>query len=290
MELQLQDIEKHYGKKEALKKVNLTLTPGIYGLLGPNGAGKSTMMNILTGNLKQSGGVICLDGQNIQSMGKDFRMKIGYCPQQQTFYPSFTAEQFLAYMASLHGMTGQQAKERIDWVLQKVSLTDVRHKTIGSLSGGMKQRLLLAQSILHDPCILILDEPTAGLDPRQRIAVRNLIGEIALHKIVLIATHVVQDVEYIAKELILLSEGTVLCQSTPQELLRSLENEVWEIHTEESMLPHIQACGTICGIAKEETGIMVRFLSQTKPDIPCVPAAPTVEDVYLHYFGQTEEP
>lgn len=289
MELQFCNIRKEYGQKQALKGVELTLTPGIYGLLGPNGAGKSTMMNILTGNLKQSGGVILLDGEDIRTLGSAFRRRIGYCPQQQTFYPSFTAEQFLYYMASLQGMSKKQAGDRIDWVLERVSLSEVRQKTIRSLSGGMKQRLMLAQSILHDPDILILDEPTAGLDPRQRIAVRNLIGEIALHKIVLIATHVVQDVEYIAKELIILSQGEVLCQSTPRELLKSMENQVWEIPVMEEMLPDVQSWGTVCGIASEPEGICVRLLSPDRPEIPCRAAVPTIEDVYLHYFGITEE-
>ncbi len=288
MELQFRGIRKNYGQKQALKQIDITLTPGIYGLLGPNGAGKSTLMNILTGNLKSSGGEILLDGQDIRGLGSAFRRQIGYCPQQQTFYPGFTTERFLYYMASLQGMSKEEAKRRIDWVLEKVSLSDVRHTTIRSLSGGMKQRLLLAQSLLHDPAILILDEPTAGLDPRQRIAVRNLIGEIALHKIVLIATHVVQDVEYIAKELILLAEGEILCKSTPRELLKRLEGQVWEIHMAEEQLAQIQGFGTVCGIAKDENGVCVRLLCRDKPDISCTAAAPAIEDVYLYYFGVTE--
>jgi ABC-type multidrug transport system ATPase subunit len=167
MELQFHDLKKNYGKKQALKGINLTLKPGIYGLLGPNGAGKSTLMNILTGNLKPTAGYITLDGQDIHTLGEAFRSRLGYCPQQQTLYPSFTGEQFLYYMASLQGMKKSEAAKRIDWVLGEVSLLDVRHKPIRSYSGGMKQRLLIAQSILHDPDILILDEPTAGLDPHR---------------------------------------------------------------------------------------------------------------------------
>lgn len=285
MELQFREIRKNYGAKQALKGVNLTFTPGIYGLLGPNGAGKSTMMNILTGNLKQTGGEILLDGQDIRTLGGGFRQRIGYCPQQQTLYPSFTAEYFLAYMASLHGMSRRQAAERIDWALELLALSDVRRKAIRGFSGGMKQRLLLAQAILHDPDILILDEPTAGLDPRQRIVVRNLIGEISLHKIVLISTHVVQDVEYIAKELILLSEGEVLCQDTPRALTDSLKNQVWEVPMAEESLPRAQQAGTVCGIGREENGVCVRLLSRDRPALPCRAAQPTLEDVYLHYFG-----
>ncbi len=289
MEMQFKELKKNYGQKQALKGVNLTLTPGIYGLLGPNGAGKSTMMNILTGNLKQTSGEILFDGKDVRTLGAEFRRRIGYCPQQQAFYPGFTAEQFLFYMASLHSMTKQEAARRIEWALKLLTLYDVRSKAIRSFSGGMKQRLLIAQSIIHDPDILILDEPTAGLDPRQRITVRNLIGEISLHKIVLISTHVVQDVEYIAKEMILLSEGEVLCQSTPRELLKGLENRVWEIRAGEDSLAQVQQHGIICGIAKEDDGVCVRLLSESRPPIPCEKARPTLEDVYLHYFGAEEE-
>lgn len=287
MELQFHDLKKNYGKKQALKGINLTLKPGIYGLLGPNGAGKSTLMNILTGNLKQSGGSITLDGRNIQTLGEEFRSRLGYCPQQQTLYPSFTGEQFLYYMASLQGMKKSEAAKRIDWVLGEVSLLDVRHKPIRSYSGGMKQRLLIAQSILHDPDILILDEPTAGLDPRQRVAVRNLIGKIALHKIVLISTHVVQDVEYIAGELILLNEGDILCRGTPQQLLEALYGQMWELTVQESELEQVRQYGTVCGLAKTEGGICVRLLSSTKPGGSCA-AKPDLEDVYLYHFGATE--
>lgn len=157
MELEMRNLTKHYGKKEALKGVSVTLTPGIYGLLGPNGAGKSTWMNILTGNLRQTSGEIFLDGEAISHLGRSYRRRLGYCPQQQTFYPSFTARRFLYYLASLQDMSREQAGERIEWALSAVALSDVANKPIGSFSGGMKQRLLIAQSLLHDPDILIMD-------------------------------------------------------------------------------------------------------------------------------------
>lgn len=289
MEIKLKKLCKSYGNKQALKNVSLELTPGIYGLLGPNGAGKSTMMNIITGNLKQTSGDILFNNKDIRLVGKSFRQSIGYCPQQQTLYPSFTAEQFLFYMSSLHGINKKRAKERIDWALKIFSLYDVRAKKIKSLSGGMKQRLLLAQAVLHDPDILILDEPTAGLDPRQRIAVRNIIGEIALHKIVLISTHVVQDVEYIAKEIIFLSDGEIICQGTANELIDRINNQVWEIVTTEEALPEIMTIGTVCGIAKEDNNICVRLLSEKQPNIICNSVRPNLEDVYLYYFGTAVE-
>lgn len=289
MEIKLKKLCKSYGNKQALKNVSLELTPGIYGLLGPNGAGKSTIMNIITGNLKQTSGDILFNDKDIRLVGKSFRQGIGYCPQQQTLYPSFTAEQFLFYMSSLHGINKKRAKDRIDWALKIFSLYDVKDKKIKSLSGGMKQRLLLAQAVLHDPDILILDEPTAGLDPRQRIAVRNIIGEIALHKIVLISTHVVQDVEYIAKEIIFLSDGEIICQGTANELIDRINNQVWEIVTTEEALPEIMTIGTVCGIAKEDNNICVRILSEKQPNIICNSVRPNLEDVYLYYFGTAVE-
>lgn len=288
MELIFRDLKKSYGKKCALNGVSMTLTPGIYGLLGPNGAGKSTLMNILTGNLEQSGGQILFDGKDIRALGRAFRGRVGYCPQQEAFYPSFTAEQFLYYAASLQGMTKKRAAERIDWALGLLSLSDVRRRAIRGFSGGMRQRLLLAQAILHDPDILVLDEPTAGLDPRQRIAVRNLISEIALRKIVLISTHVVQDVEYIAKELILLANGQILRQDRPESLLTSLEGQVWEVTAQEEELEQICALGTVCGVAKADDRVCVRLLSAERPSNDSVPARPDLEDVYLRFFGAGE--
>lgn len=210
MVLEIKNLKKNYGAKEALKGVSLSLTPGIYGLLGPNGAGKSTLIGILTCNLKASSGTISLDGKEIVSMGEEYRKLVGYMPQQQALYPSFTAEAFLDYIAALKGMAKDEAKKKIPEILEAVDLNGYADKKIKTFSGGMKQRLLLAQAILDEPAILILDEPTAGLDPKQRISVRNLISRIAKDKIVLIATHVVSDVEFIAKELVLLNDGTVL--------------------------------------------------------------------------------
>lgn len=286
MELTFDALSKNYGNKQALIGFSAELTGGIYGLLGPNGAGKSTLMNILTGNLRQTAGEIRFNGAEIRSLGAAFRGRVGYMPQQQTLYPGFTAERFLLYMASLRRMPRARALERIDWALGAVGLSDVRGKTIRSLSGGMKQRLLLAQAILDEPDILILDEPTAGLDPRQRIAVRNLIAEIALQKIVIVSTHVVPDVEYVASELLLLSEGRLLRKASPAELTHELAGQVWEAELAESELPAAQAAGTVCGIARVDAGhIRVRLLAEKQPSFACRPLAPELEDVYLHYFG-----
>lgn len=288
MEIQISNLKKNYGQKQALAGVSMTLTEGIYGLLGPNGAGKSTLMNILTGNLSQTEGEILFDGTDVRVLGADFRKRLGYMPQQQTYYPSFTVEQFLYYIGSLRGMKRKLVKKRITWALELLSLSDVRKKPLRALSGGMRQRILLAQAILADPDILILDEPTAGLDPKQRIAVRNLIAEIALHKIVLISTHVVSDVEFVAKELILLSGGKVLRQATPRELTEELRGSVWEVHTAEENVSKLSDYGTVCAIAKEADGASVRLLADSPPPFSAVPTRPILEDVYLHYFGDSE--
>ena len=289
MELTFQHLSKNYKTKQALLDVSMTLTEGIYGLLGPNGAGKSTMMNILTGNLAQTSGQILFDGEDIRSLGIVFRARVGYMPQQQAFYPGFTVEQFLYYIASLRDMEKALAKKRIGWAMELLSLSDVRKKRVRSLSGGMKQRLLLAQAVLADPDVLVLDEPTAGLDPKQRIAVRNLVSEISLHKIVLISTHVVPDVEYVSKEILLLSNGVLLRQGSTQELVREIRGQVWEVVVPGDQVKDMGRYGLVCSMARAEENVVVRFLSATRPEeLCCTEAEPTLEDVYLHHFGDAE--
>lgn len=285
MELELKALEKNYGKKRALKGINLTLHDGVYGILGPNGAGKSTMMNIITGNLMPSSGSVLFNGTEINKLGKAFRSRIGYMPQQQVFYPGMSVEHFLYYMASLRGLSNAEAKTQIDWSLKLLCLEDVRKQPIRALSGGMRQRLLLAQAIIAKPDILILDEPTAGLDPSQRIAVRNLISEIAENRIVLISTHIVSDIEFVANQIIILSDGNVLSQSAPNELTQQLEGRVWETSIEEALLPSVRQLGMISGISRDQNGFLVRILCDCAPTKTSVAVRPTLEDIYLYYFG-----
>lgn len=287
MELTFDTLTKRYGRKEALRGVSFTLTDGIYGLLGPNGAGKSTLMNILTGNLPATSGRILLDGRDTTEMGQAFRKRLGYMPQQQTLYPGFSVERFLYYIASLRGMEKEHTAQRVRWALDAVSLWDVRRSPVRSLSGGMKQRLLLAQAVLDDPDILVLDEPTAGLDPRQRIAVRNLISQISFQKIVIISTHVVPDIEYVVKEVLLLSEGQILQKDTEDRLTAQLQGRVWEVRVPQEQVSEARAWGQVCGLAKKEGQVLLRLLSQERPpvsDAQTVP--PSLEDVYLWHFGE----
>lgn len=249
MKLEIKNLKKNYGSKEALKGISFTLTNGVYGLLGPNGSGKSTLMNILTGNLKATDGKVLCNDQEIEKMGIRYRELVGYTPQQQSLYPDFTAVQFLSYISALRGMKKKYAKERIAYVLDAVELSDVASNKIKTFSGGMKQRLLIAQAILDDPKLLIMDEPTAGLDPKQRVEMRKLISSLAKDKIVLIATHVVSDIDDISKEILLLKHGELIRIGTKEKLAAEVS-------------PHIE-----------------------KP-VKTEPSHIDLEDIYIFYFGE----
>ena len=222
MELHLDHVTKKYGKKIALDGFSYTFRPGIYGILGANGAGKSTMMNLITDNLRRDGGTITFDGIEIRKLRADYRRVLGYMTQQQGLYDGMTAESFLVYMARLKEISRKQLSTEIDRVLEMTNLLDVRHKKIGSFSGGMKQRVLLAQALLGNPKLLILDEPTAGLDPRERARLRDHIYRLAQDRIVLLATHIVSDIEAIADDILLIKHGQLLRSGTAESLIASL--------------------------------------------------------------------
>lgn len=216
--IELDDVTKKYGEKHALSNVTLSLSNGIYGLLGPNGAGKSTMMNIITGNLRPTFGSVRFNGEDIFKLGWKYRDLLGYAPQQQGLYDAFSGRRFLCYMATLKNIPKREMKSEIERVLSYVNLTDAARKPIGAYSGGMKQRILIAQAILGDPKIVILDEPTAGLDPKERVRIREKIRDISGDKIILVSTHVVSDIQSIAKEIILLKNGEVIYSGSVSEL------------------------------------------------------------------------
>ena len=218
--LELQNITKHYGTKQALDHISLTLENGIYALLGPNGAGKSTLMNIITGNLKPTSGMVLWNGKNAHDMGAAYRSLLGYAPQKQGLYDTFTGIRFLSYMATLKGISKKEQKGEIQRVLDYVNLAEKAYRPIGTYSGGMKQRILVAQAILGDPHLVVLDEPTAGLDPKERVRIRENIRNISGNKIVLVSTHVVSDIESIANEIILLREGKIVDHDTVPSLCK----------------------------------------------------------------------
>ena len=285
--LEIQNISKTYkkGTVKALDGFSVTLTSGVYGLLGPNGAGKSTLMNIITDNLNSDNGGVLYDGEDIKKLGKNYRTVLGYMPQQQGLYDDFTLNRFLWYMAALKGLKKKEAKAKITSLLETVNLKGSAHKKLGSFSGGMKQRALIAQALLNDPKILILDEPTAGLDPKERIRIRNFISEIAENKIVLISTHVVSDIEFIAKEIILLKSGRLVSHDTCQNLVKQIENKVFEIETDKENLKYFQDNYRVSNLCHNEDKIIVRLVTDDPPENHKIHLTkPTLEDLYLYVF------
>lgn len=287
MLLQINDLTKRYVKgKTALNKFNYEFTDGIYGLLGPNGAGKSTLMNIITQNLAPTSGEVLADGKNAAEAGREYRKLIGFMPQQQALYPDFTLTRFLYYMAALKGISKKEAAPQIEKLIERVNLAEYSRSKLGGFSGGMRQRALLAQALLGDPKIVILDEPTAGLDPKERIRLRNLIAETAFDKIVIIATHVVPDIEFIAKEVLLLKNGEIVDSGAPAKLCAGINGKVYELLAAQEKLPDIQSRTSVANITHEDGKICVRVLSETVPEIEHRTAAPTLEDLYLYHFGE----
>ncbi len=271
----------------ALDDVNLTLSPGVYGILGPNGSGKSTMMNLITDTFAPTGGSVLWNGTDIRRLGAGYRRLIGYSPQHQGLYDDFTANRFLWYMAALKGMKKADAARQIDALLRLVNLRDDAHKRLGAFSGGMKQRILIAQALLDDPKILILDEPTAGLDPRERIRIRNFLSEIAHDKIVLLATHVVSDVECIAGTVVLLKKGHVLAASPAHTLLDEIDGRVVALELAADEV-HGMSGFLVSNLAVSgENRVEARIVLPPGSPAPegARPVRPTLEDVYLYHFG-----
>lgn len=292
--ININGISKSYGKNRALSCFTVALEPGIYALLGPNGSGKSTLMNILTDNLTADEGTVTFsDGgepRDIFAMGVEFRSRLGFMPQYPGLYPNFTVEEFLYYMATLKNIEKADAKRQIAEILTAVELDDVPRRRIGALSGGMKQRLALAQAVLGDPEILILDEPTAGLDPKQRISIRNYISRIAFSKIVLIATHVVSDIEFIARDIIMLKHGVIVDNAPPSELIKKIEGKVFVVPCSENDVPAMQERYRVTNISHDEkTGeVLLRIIGDEMPTAvksPIRTIPPTLEDYYLYVFG-----
>ena len=287
MKLELINLTKQYGNFTALDHVNITFTEGIYGILGANGAGKSTMMNLLTDNIPRTEGQILFDGTDILKLGRDFRSVLGYMPQQQGYYEHLTAQTFLSYMADLKAIPKRQARQEIEKLLEITNLSDVRHKKLGGYSGGMKQRVLLAQALLGDPKVVILDEPTAGLDPKERIRIRNFISSLSRGRIILLATHIVSDIESISDQILMMKHGHVVGVDTPWNLTDSVAEKVKELPCAPEDLEAIQAQYKVGNVFQRQGQTWVRVVGD---DLPAggqyVPDHLTLEDVYLYYLGE----
>lgn len=286
MELKMIDLTKQFGEFTAVDHMNLTMTNGVYGLLGVNGAGKTTLMRMICTLLQPTSGKIICNGKDIFKMGGDYRKMLGYLPQDFGFYPEFTVKDYLLYIAALKGIRPAVAKKRVKELITKVGLAKSANKKMKKLSGGMKRRAGIAQAMLNNPKILILDEPTAGLDPNERIRFRNLISELSEDRLVLLSTHIVSDVEYIANEIWLMKDGRLLHQGTADELIRSMPESVWKCYANKSDVPVLMKRYKISNIKSEPHGVELRIISREKPFPDAVIEEANLEDVFLYYFGE----
>ncbi len=285
MELSVQNLTKNFGSKCAVDNISFILSYGVYGLLGPNGADKTTLMKMLVDILDPSSGEVLLNGVNIKDLGASYRDKLGYMPQEIGVYKNFSAKKFLKYIAALKGITGKTADKKVDDLLKLVGLQDVGKKKLGGFSGGMLRRVSIAQTLLNDPKILILDEPTAGLDPQERIRFRNIISELSENRIVLLSTHIISDMEFIAGEVIIMRDGAILKIDTTERLLQEVEGKVWNAFVSHAELNIIKKKFTIGNIIQKTNGVEVRIVGDSQPEFPCQPARPILEDVFSYYFG-----
>ena len=282
MELSVDRLTKQYGNKIAVDCVSTVLKPGVYGLLGENGAGKTTFMRMLCAILESTSGEVFLDGREIVSMGAEYRDILGYLPQEFGYYPNYTAREFLLYMAALKGIPRDTAKKRAGELLEIVGLNDVGTKKMKTFSGGMKQRVGIAQALLNYPKLLILDEPTAGLDPKERVRFRNLISDYAGERIVLLSTHIVSDIEAIADEVLLMKRGKVLTQGTVSELTKKAAGKVWELTVSPAEAKVWQEKAAVANLRHEGEQVVLRILSDDKPTDGAVSCEAGLEDLYLY--------
>ena len=273
-----------------LRDFSLELEPGVLGLVGPNGAGKSSLMRILATITKPTEGRVTWNGTDIARSPDELRTVLGYLPQDFGIYPNLNAVEFLEYLAALKGLDGRAARKRIQELLRVVNLFDARKRTLGSYSGGMKQRVGIAQALLNDPQLLIVDEPTAGLDPEERVRFRNLLSDLAGDRIVILSTHIVSDVEAAATEIVLINRGRLLKHSTPEQLLKAVEGIVWTWIVPSTALTAVRKDCLVSSTARRSDGVHLRVLADSPPDDAATPSTPTLEDAYLHVLSTATAP
>lgn len=286
MVMNIQNVSKQYNNKNwGLRDFTLELGPGVLGLLGPNGAGKSTLMRILATITKATSGTVTWNGRDIAKSPDELRGVLGYLPQDFGVYPNLSAVEFLEYMAAIKGLDSKTAKRRIDELLQVVNLVDAAKRPLGGYSGGMKQRVGIAQALLNDPQLLIVDEPTVGLDPEERVRFRNLLSDLSGERIVILSTHIVSDVEATATHIALVHKGRLLRTAAPENLLKELESKVWEWTVSSDELVTLKQKHIVSGTIRRSDGVQVRVVSESKPEADAHNVSPNLEDAYLYFIG-----
>lgn len=286
MELKISNLSKEFKDTVAVKRISYTMTTGVYGLLGVNGAGKTTLMRMLCTLLKPSGGSITWNGRDIFAMEGEYRKILGYLPQDFGYYPDFTVYDYLMYIASIKGLRPVTARQRTKILLKQVGLEKAKNKKMKKLSGGMKRRVGIAQALLGDPQILILDEPTAGLDPNERIRFRNLLSELAEKRLVLLSTHIVSDVEYIANNILLMDKGEIRASGTSQELIDAMPERVWSVDAKKEEADFYRKNYKVSNVKTLPNGISLRIIASEKPAEHAILENATLEDLFLNYFGE----
>lgn len=289
IELKFERVSKNYKDKKVLKDISVTMSTGVYGLLGPNGAGKTTMIKIMADVLRPDTGRILYDGQDICSIGDKYRAKVGYLPQEISFYSNFTGRDYLEYSAALKGMEKSYAKKRIEELAYHVGLQNDLKRQCRTYSGGMQRRLGIAQALLDNPEILILDEPTAGLDPLERVKFRNIISAYSNDRLVLLSTHIVSDVEHIASKIMMMEYGVIQHMHIREEYIKMAKNCVWLVKMSAEKLVKYQNNAVISNVIAKDGVMEVRVIDEGKPFADAVQTAPTLEDVYLYIFNYLPE-
>jgi ABC-type multidrug transport system ATPase subunit len=281
MQLKLEAVGKQYGARWALRNITLNCDPGLIGLIGPNGAGKTTLLRMIATLVPPTEGIIRWDGRDVLRHGRELRQALGYLPQEFGVYPEFTGRQFLRYLASMKGLRGPIAHRRVDEVLEVVHMEREADRKLTTYSGGMKQRIGIAQALLNDPELLVVDEPTAGLDPEERVRFRTLLASLTGSRIVLLSTHIVADVEAVATRLVILREGQILTDTTPDAMLAEAVGRVWTVTLDHATAQQLQSLHRVSAMVSRPDGAQLRIVSERRPHEAAQVTEPSLEDAYL---------
>lgn len=281
MELTIERLSKRYGRDFALRELSLRCGPGLLGLVGPNGAGKTSLMRMIATLLEPTEGMIRWNSQDIRTHGQALRQVLGYLPQDFGIYPEFTGRQFLRYLAAMKGLPSSLLTRRVDEVVEMVNLEQAADHKLPTYSGGMKQRIGIAQALLNDPELLIVDEPTAGLDPAERVRFRTLLASLTRNRIIILSTHIISDVEAVASRLVILQQGRVLSDTTPEALLLQAAGSVWSVTVDQATALQLQTSYQVSTMVSQMNGVMLQLVSPTRPHEDAVEVSPNLEEAYL---------